>query len=112
MGHLRRDRIRDRLDAMRASQGLPSDPDLEMLFRYLLLLPIPRAFHDPALRLPATAHFLRPLTFDQTGDEIVPAWLDTLPARPNVYMTLGTVFNTRSDLFAMVIESLRDEPLI
>ena len=73
--HLRRDRLAARLDALRASQGLAPDPDLAMLWRYLLLLPVPRSFHDPTLRLPPTAHFIRPHTFDRTGDEAMPDWL-------------------------------------
>lgn len=109
--HLRADRMRERLDAMRASQGLPPDPDFAMRYRYLLFLPIPRSFHDLALPLPPTAHFLRPLTYDRTGDEGLPAWVDALPARPTVYMTLGTVFNRRTDLFVAVIAALRDEPV-
>ena len=63
-----------------------------------------------ALRLPPTAHFLRPQTFDRTGEEAMPEWLVALPSQPTVYMTLGTVFNTRIDLFATVIMALRDEP--
>ena len=109
--HLRRDRLVARLDELRASQGLAPDPDLAMLWRYLLLLPVPLLFHDPTLRLPPTAHFIRPHTFDRTGEEAMPDWLVALPSQPTVYMTLGTVFNTRSDLFATVIMALRDEPV-
>ena len=69
------------------------------------------SFHDPTLRLPPTAHFIRPHTFDRTGDEALPDWLVALPPQPTVYMTLGTVFNTRHDLFATVIMALRDEPV-
>jgi MGT family glycosyltransferase len=108
---LRRQRLRERLDALRAAQGLAPDPDLLMLWRYLLLLPVPLSFHDPALRLPPTAHFIRPRTFDRTGDDPVPDWLGALPPQPTVYMTLGTVFNTRHDLFETVIAALRDEPV-
>ena len=77
----------------------------------LLLLPVPWSFHDPALPLPPTAHFIRPLTFDRTGDEVAPDWLVGLPPQPTVYMTLGTVFNARRELFATVITALRDEPV-
>jgi UDP:flavonoid glycosyltransferase YjiC (YdhE family) len=82
-----------------------------MPFRYLLFLPVPRSFHDPAIPLPPTAHFIRPNTFDRTGDEGLPEWLETLPPRPTVYMTLGTVYNVRTDLFSMTIAALRDEPV-
>ena len=99
------------LDGLRAAAGLPPDPERAMLARYLLLLPVPRSFHDPSIPLPATAHFLRPFTFDRTDHERLPAWLEDLPQRPTVYMTLGTVYNARLDLFTMAIEALRDEPV-
>lgn len=108
---LRQDRMRVQLDALRASQGLPPDPGFAMLARYLLLLPVPRAFHDPSLPLPPTAHFLRPLAFDRTGDEGLPEWVGTLASQPTVCMVLGTVFNARTDLFALAIAALRDEPV-
>jgi MGT family glycosyltransferase len=111
LGSFPRQPLMRRLDALRAAADLPPDPDLAMPFRYLLLLPVPRAFHDPALPLPPTAHFLRPLAFDRTGHESLPAWVDDLPPRPTVYLTLGTVHNRRVDLFAAVIAALRDEPL-
>lgn len=111
LGYLPRERLIEQLDALRAAAGLPPDPDLAMPFRYLLLLPVPRSFHDPALPLPPTAHFLRPLTFDRTGDETLPAWIDAMPQQPTVYMSLGTIFNRRADLFATVIAALRDEPV-
>ncbi|MGN6758390.1 MAG: glycosyltransferase [Thermomicrobiales bacterium] len=111
LGALPRELLRARLDALRAAAELPPDPDLAMPVRYLLLLPVPRSFHDPALPLPPTAHFVRPLAFDRTGDEGLPGWLDALPPRPTVFMTLGTVFTYRVDLFAAVIAALGDEPL-
>ena len=37
-----------------------------------------------------------------------PAWLDDLPHRPTVYVTLGTIWNTDLDVFRLVIEALRD----
>ena len=111
LGSLPHGPLVERLDALRAVAGLPPDPDLAMPFRYLVFLPVPRSFHDPALPLPPTAHFLRPLAFDRTGDEGLPGWLDDLPPRPTVYMTLGTVYNGRADLFAAAIAGLRDEPI-
>ena len=111
MGILRRGPMRERLDTLRSSRGLPPDPDLAMLYRYLLLLPVPRSVHEPSVPLPPTAHFLRPLTYDQDGDESAPAWLDDPSPRPLVYATFGTVFNSRVDLFTPTIAALRDEPV-
>jgi MGT family glycosyltransferase len=56
-------------------------------------------------------HFLRPTPFDQGGVEALPSWVASLPARPTVYATLGTVFNRRPDLFAAIIAALSGEPV-
>jgi UDP:flavonoid glycosyltransferase YjiC (YdhE family) len=89
------------LNALRAAHGLPADPELAMLSRYLVLSPFPPSYHDPAFPLPATAHSFRPMTPEP--------WLD---GAPTVYFTLGTVFNLESgDLFARVLAGLRDLPV-
>jgi MGT family glycosyltransferase len=98
--------------ALRAAHGLPPDPALAMLSRYLDLHPFPPSFLDPALgRLAAATYFVRPAPFDRSGDEAPPAWVDALPPRPTVYATLGTTFNGRADLFSAFLAGLRDEPL-
>ncbi|MDQ2827139.1 MAG: hypothetical protein M3Y04_09310 [Actinomycetota bacterium] len=45
--------------------------------------------------------------------ESLPEWVRRLPPdRPVVYVSLGTVFNAKArDVFAAVLEGLRDEPL-
>lgn len=98
------------LDRLRMSIGLPSDPDLSGMFRYLLLIPRPADFLDPAT-LPATAHIIRPFIFDQSGDEQLPAWVDELPDRWTVFATMGTVFNQAPGVLAAIIAGLRDEPI-
>lgn len=100
------------LDELRASYGLPPDPDLEMLRRYLVLSPFPPSYRDPAFPLPATAHFIRPREAEAKGGEAAPEWLATLPDAPTVYFTLGTVFNRESgDLFSRALAGLRDLPI-
>lgn len=47
------------LDRERAAVGLPPDPDRAMLYRYLLLTPVPPRFQDPDRPLPPTAHAVR-----------------------------------------------------
>jgi UDP:flavonoid glycosyltransferase YjiC (YdhE family) len=89
------------LNALRAEHGLPPDPDLQMLSRYLVLSPFPPSYRDPAFPLPATAHTFRLLS----------AWNYAAPPAltPTVYFTLGTVFNLEcGDLFARVLAGLRD----
>jgi MGT family glycosyltransferase len=82
-----------------------------MLYRYLHLSFVPPSYQDPAVPLPPTAHALRTVVFDRSGDEILPGRVQHLPARPTVYATLGTGFNRNSALFAAILEGLRDEPI-
>jgi len=100
------------ISRLRAAYGLAPDPDSASLFRYLHLAFEPPHFHDPALPLAPTSHLLRPIPFDQSGDEILPAWVAGLPPRPTVYATLGTAFNRRvPELFKAILDGLRTEPV-
>ena len=100
------------LDEVRAEHGLPHDPGLAMLSRYLVLTPFPPSLRDPAFPLPATAHHLRLLTTDTGRGEAAPPWLTRHGDVPTVYFTLGTVYNMESgDLFQRVLAGLRDLPI-
>lgn len=90
------------LDRVRARLGLAPDPTAEARSRYLLLVPRPSSFRKPVEALPRTAHAVRPLVFDQSGDETPPAWVDELPPRPTVYATLGTSGISRDVLRAVI----------
>lgn len=109
--YLRRLEVAPLLEALRADYGLPPDPDTEMPFRYLHLAFMPRSFADPDRPLPPTAHFFRPDFVDGTGEERLPAWIETLPDHPTVYATLGTTFGHRADVFSAILNGLRDEPI-
>jgi UDP:flavonoid glycosyltransferase YjiC (YdhE family) len=100
------------LDHLRLQVGLPADLDLTMLFRYLLLTPVPPSFIDPAQSLPATAYPMRYVPYDvgPGGERWVPGWIGTLDARPTVYATLGTVNNRTPGLTSTILAALRDEP--
>jgi len=100
------------LDRLRASIGLPPDPNLDMLYRYLLLVPFPPRYQDTATPLPETAHAIRHISFDldRPGDTQLPAWVEQLPERPTVYATLGTAYNRTPDVFSAILAALRDEP--
>ena len=100
------------LDEVRAEHGLPRDPGLAMLSRYLVLTPFPPSLRDPALPLPTTAHHLRLLTTDAGRGEASPPWRTRQGNVPTVYFTLGTVYNMESgDLFQRVLAGLRDAPI-
>jgi UDP:flavonoid glycosyltransferase YjiC (YdhE family) len=100
------------LDEVRAEHGLPHDPGLAMLSRYLVLTPFPPSLRDPGVPLPATAHHMRLLTIDATRSEAAPPWLTRHDDVPAVYFSLGTVYNMESgDLFQRVLAGLRDLPI-
>lgn len=97
------------LNQLRAVLGLPPDPELITLYRYLLLLPFPPSYRDPAAALPPTAHFIQAVNFDalHPKDEL-PAWIKQLPQRPTIYASLGTAF-ANVDIFRAILRGLRDE---
>jgi UDP:flavonoid glycosyltransferase YjiC (YdhE family) len=46
---------------------------------------------------------------DRAEGETLPAWVATLPDRPTVCATFGTVHNRVPEVFRAIIEGLRDE---
>jgi UDP:flavonoid glycosyltransferase YjiC (YdhE family) len=103
--------IVESLNRLRVQTGLPPDPDLLMLSRFLLIVPTPPSYQDPANPLPPTAHAIRHFAFDRSGNEPLPAWVHALPDRPVVYATMGTYFNRVPGVHAAILEGLHDEPV-
>ena len=99
------------LDRERAAVGLPPDPDRAMLYRYLLLPPVPPRFQDPDRALPPTAYAVRWASFDRerANPEPLPSWVERLPARPTIFATLGTAYNRTPGVFPAILDGLRDE---
>jgi len=101
--------VADPLNALRAEHGLEPDPELAMLHRHLVLVPVPPRFRDPACPLPSTARMLRPAVLDAsdgTERQCAPR------ARPLVYVTLGTIFNLESDdVLARIVGAIRELPI-
>lgn len=103
--------VGESLNELRAEHGLPPDPELQMLSRYLVLSTAPRSYRCPAYPLPDTAHVFRPSILG-AAREPPPAWSSTLPGAATVYFTLGTIFPLESgDLFARVLMGLRELPI-
>jgi UDP:flavonoid glycosyltransferase YjiC (YdhE family) len=99
---VRPDLVSAPLAALRAEHGLPPDPGLEMLTRDLVLAPFPPSFRSPAspVPLPDATCWFRP-------EDVVA--VRPRPARPRVYVSLGTVFNSESgDLFERLLAGLAD----
>lgn len=103
--------IAEPLNQRRSEVGLPLDRDSAMPFRYLFLSPFPTGYLNQEVTLPATTHQLRPVPFDRSGTESLPNWLEHLPDRPTVYISLGTVSNNHPEIFHAFLDGLRDEPL-
>lgn len=83
------------LNQIRLAENLPDDSRMDMLYRYLDLVSMPPMLITDQDYVGPTAHFVRPLAFDQSGDEALPAWFDELPEGPLVYGTLGTTAMTQ-----------------
>ena len=103
--------VKPDFDKLRQRCGLPPDPQLAMLHRYLYLAFLPPSFLHPDLVPPRTVHFLRPVSFNRSGPEALPAWIARLPARPTVHASLGTIFNRTPGVFEAIIEGLRDQDI-
>ncbi|HEX2913130.1 MAG TPA: glycosyltransferase [Chloroflexia bacterium] len=110
------------LDPIREQWGLPPDPDLAALYRYLCLSYTPPSFglQDVGMQgasnhVPATTHFVHPEFYDQSGQEGLPGWVAQLPPRPTVYVTLGTEVNNEPEFYPSVLQTiiarLRDAPI-
>jgi UDP:flavonoid glycosyltransferase YjiC (YdhE family) len=118
------------LDPTRQDWGLPPDPTLESLYRYLHLVYSPPGFSlrdvggaaDPQVvrlgaggAIPPTTHFIRPHIFDTAGDELLPDWVAALPMHPTIYLTLGTELAGESEFYPSVLQTiiagLRDAPI-
>jgi UDP:flavonoid glycosyltransferase YjiC (YdhE family) len=119
-GHSNDQAFAEAIGRLRAAAGLPSDPDLAMLYRYLLLAPFPPRYQDPAAPLPPTVHHVRHVSFDHLEPPERPPGLDdevltSLDAQrgpgPMVYATLGTAYNRTPGVFATILEGLHAEPV-
>jgi len=99
------------LAAARNRYGLSPDPDLVGLDHYLYLCMTPPDYQYPDTNVP-TLHFIRPTVEDNVyHQDQLPAWLDSLPDRPTIYITMGTTFNRAPALFTTILEGLRYEAL-
>ncbi len=99
------------LAELRADFILPPDPQLQTLVDAPKLVFGPRGYQPPGLEIPKSFHFFRPDVFDRSGDEGLPRWVSELPARPTVYVTLGTLFNASSNLLERILDGLAGEDL-
>ncbi len=88
------------------ARGLEPDV-LAGVFRYLYVDPCPPLLQNPEIADITAVQRMRPAAGEAQPTER-PAWLEDLPSRPTVYVTLGTIWNTDLDVFRLIIEALRD----
>ncbi len=99
--------IGDRFAEFRAALGLPADPDLTALNRWLTLVGGPPEWFS-SRPLPPTAHLIQPPDADAHAHESVDDLLRSMDRRPLVYATLGTTFNAQRGVWSTVLEGLSE----
>jgi len=102
--------VGEALGRLRRAGGLPPDPGLQMLHRYLDLAFAAPSYLGGRHMVSAVTHFLRPVVFDESGDEQLPDWITETPDRPTVLGTVGTVFNRMSAVFETILDALGHGP--
>ena len=99
------------LNRLRESVGLPPDPDLAMLFRYLLIVPGPPGYFDPTSRcrpqpgLSATSPSTAP---GRSGCRIGSGNCQTAPSSTPRW---APIFNQVPGILEAILAGLRDEPI-
>ncbi|MEV6011985.1 glycosyltransferase [Streptomyces sp. NPDC051976] len=89
------------LDEVRARFGLAPDPTWQRLHHYLYLDVVPPFFQLLPEPVP-TLHVFRSGIASALSEDR-PEWLDRLPARPTVHVSLGTTFNGRVALLRTLV---------
>jgi MGT family glycosyltransferase len=90
-------------------RGLPPDPELERLRRYLWLSPFPQSLRHHGAPFGPSGRRMQPLIFNETLPGPSPTWLDDLPPGPVVHASLGTVAQ-RPELLRILVDGLAGQP--
>lgn len=94
------------LGRLRASLGLPADPDLARWHRHGYLTTRPPALYNPDDPMPSTTVPIRPVALDELSGG-TPAWLPRDPGGPpRVGVTLGTILPGRLDTMTAILDGL------
>ena len=98
------------LNRYRRQLGLPSHADPlspQVVAPYLLIHTCSREYDYNRPDLPPQVHYVGPSVWDRPIDWQTPGWLAEVPqGKPLVYVSLGTVFNTRLSVFRKIIRAL------
>jgi UDP:flavonoid glycosyltransferase YjiC (YdhE family) len=101
--------VTDAFLELRHRHGLTDDAELEKYDQYLVLSFLPPSWTYPGSHVRQVTHRFQSPPFDRSGDERLPDWIDQLPDRPTVHVTLGTAFNDSPGTFQAIIEALETE---
>ena len=98
------------LNRYRRQLGLPCHADPlspQVVAPYLLIHTCSREYDYNRSDLPPQVHYTGPSVWDRPIDWQTPGWLAEVPqGKPLVYVSLGTVFNTRLSVFRKIIRAL------
>ncbi len=98
------------LNRYRRQLGLPPHADPlspNIVAPYLLIHTCSREYDYNRPDLPPQVYYVGPSVWDRPIDWQMPSWLANRPPnKPLVYVTLGTVFNTRLGVFRKIIRAL------
>ncbi len=90
-----------------SARGLEPGP-MAGLFRYLYVDPCPPALQHADIAEVPWVQRIRPQVASTAATE-PPELLAALPHRATVYLTMGTIWNTRTEVFRTVLEALRED---
>ncbi len=99
----------DSLAALRRRFGLAPDPELAFLTDDLYVDIVPPPLQGSPKGPVAARQLARYVPWDGGEGRAPPAWLDELPGRPTVLVTLGTVYSQDTELFETFWEALAGE---
>jgi MGT family glycosyltransferase len=97
------------INAHRDALGLPPDPGLSALYRYLHINLMPATYDPAPVRLP-NAHCYRQTNPARAAEDL-PQWLGELPDdRPLVFASLGTLFHAVPGRIETILAALAQVP--
>jgi len=81
------------------------------MFDHLYLDVCPPLLQVPEIDRVRVRQPVRPVAAGPVGNEKLPGWVEHLPARPTVYVTLGTFYNRSVPHFAAILAGLSGQSL-
>lgn len=80
--------------------------EIKRMFGFVYLDICPPSFQASDADRIGVRQLLRPIPFDAPHGENTPDWFSTLPDRPTVYVTMGTIFNETPGVFETILTGL------